>query len=404
MVLLQFYSQIRGLQSLQYYAVFIISTSLFGYYLQTAIGVEFLTYSTFPDAITSRVFVIVLLNVIGLVIGAEIQVRRRKNHRKKEVISQRLPLISTYPSFLILLILLSLFIVGIFGFNEFVMPRNARIVDGETSAYVAFLFQVLKLIPYVISIAMLSALYFRGNRGVALIAFVAIFLLSIMLSNPANTARFISLTALSLLLVFWLSFSGKVRSLPLLINFSPLLLVVLLPITSQLRHGLSEMSLVGVTSKFSSLEFSSVQMMNAGQAVSTAFDGTYTLSGLLIFVPRAIIPWKADSLGIAIAEQSGFTFFNSAVPSYFSSYMDFGLIGVLFFSVVAGYILAWARIENKVYWFLRGNFYKLAVFALVPIFARGDFSTFMISFYAIVTAYEITRFFARLNWARSRRN
>lgn len=411
-VLLSFYAGLRNFHSTNYYAIFIIYVPFFGYLVQSAIGVQYFLVRGSVGAFGFEAFTAFALNALGVMIGGEIFHARqaRKAAGRSPTIPRGIPSVLAVPSLLLLSLAAAAMAISVFGFDGFLGTRfdqflEARNATGAvtTSSYSAFLFQVLKYLPYIVAIACLGGYASTGrNAPFFWLLFVLASIYALGVSNPVNTARFVSMTAISLLIVAWIAIRNRAGWLTPVLSMAPAVLVVALPATSVIRRGLNAFSLERLFANFSTLEFSTMQMAISATNLTTRYDGFYTLSGLLIFVPRRLFPEKAESLGVEVAIQSGFVYHNSALPSFFAPYMDGGFIALAAFSIVSGYVLAWGRIADGMDWFRRRDFYRLAVFALVPIFARGDFSTFMISGYALAAAYEATRFAARLRWGSAR--
>ena len=68
--------------------------------------------------------------------------------------------------------------------------------------------------------------------------------------------------------------------------------------------------------------------------------GMQTLGSVLFWVPRAIWPAKPIGTGAMVSESLGFDFTNFSVPIMTEPLVDFGLIGVPFFSFAFGWLLA----------------------------------------------------------------
>lgn len=404
LTLLTIYSKVTRADAVQYYCVFMVYYGLLGYLIQSLIGVRFLNDSSMSARFDLLSATLIVTNSVGIFIGAELFRVFRKPHlcnSHTEKATPVSPSSGVVPSLVLALALCVGAGILLFGSDSFFGTRLERYVGGEAlNAIQLFVFQVLKILPYMVIIALISRLSAGLNSGIAdKLGVSCLFLVAILISNPVNTARFVSLTALTLVLFSYLISSGRKSYVPTLLALMPIAIVILMPATSLLRGGLGGFTLLGVTEIFSSLEFSSFQMLIFGSRAQFADAGSYVLSGLFVFVPRAIWPGKMGSLGEAVTEQSGFLYLNSAVPSFFAAYVDLGIIGLWVFSVLSGLILRWASLPRHLNWFRRKNFYKFAVFALVPIFMRGDFSTFMISFYAVLVAYEIVRLTSRLSWS-----
>jgi hypothetical protein len=381
--------------ALLYYFLFFLFVICFGYFAQTAIGISYIDGSDFPAQLSFSIAIIFVVHVVGVFLGAKLFSKPFYRVQAGSVLD------NLRIEQLVFVTIAVLFLVGtsliVIGSDMFFGERISREFASNLSGYEMFLFQVSKSVPYIaLGIFLQTAVYYR-NSVVFWAGVAGLVVAALVISNPINTARFIMLTSFSILGVFWFSMYGLSRQLFLALFAFPFVAIVLLPLTSQVRHGLAGADISAALQMLSTLEFSSMQMLADGiESKDSLTHSNYTISGLLILVPRLLWPGKADSLGIEIAEAGGYVFSNSAVPSFFSAYADIGIVGLFVFSVVTGLVLKWAQIRDHMDWRQRGDFYKIAVFSLIPIFARGDLSTCMISFYAIATSYEICRFASRL--------
>jgi hypothetical protein len=67
--------------------------------------------------------------------------------------------------------------------------------------------------------------------------------------------------------------------------------------------------------------------------------GTYTLSGVLYFVPRSVWPEKERPASIDVAARRGYLFTNLSLPLHAEMYLDFGPVGMalaMFLAASAG--------------------------------------------------------------------
>ncbi len=382
----------RG-HALPYYFLFLLFVVCFGYYIQSSIGVRFLANASHPPQLTAESFLVFSVHVVGVLVGAyafhHVKVKRvQRAYTEQQSISRGNILFCGLISVIVIVVIILLNDTAVFF-----VSRSVRYLDREISSGSLFATNVAKSILFFVAAFWLQGLLQKRRPARAWVAFSILIVAAVLFSNPANTPRFISLSTLSFAFAFAISSMARTRKLMPLLFLFPLISSLLLPITSQLRFGLPSINVGSIVRAYSSLEFSSMQMLNDALQLSDELSNSnYTISGVFIVIPRAIWPSKANSLGVEIAESSGYIYSNSAVPSLISSYVDMGYLGLLLFSIFLGAILSWSRLHNNMDWRRRKDIYRIIVFALVPILARGDWSTCMISFYALASAYEVCRF------------
>ena len=151
---------------------------------------------------------------------------------------------------------------------------------------------------------------------------------------------------------------------------------------------------------FPSVEFFYAAHFDAYENFASAVESNFVtygyqlLGSLLFFVPRVFWPGKPVGSGYEMAENNGYSFNNISMPFLGEGYVNFGVAGVLIFSVLIGYFMAKtdsrfaakndARIKpnyfSAVYYFLIG-----ALFFLL----RGD----LLSSFAYISAGLIVALF-----------
>ena len=173
-----------------------------------------------------------------------------------------------------------------------------------------------------------------------------IFVLAIAINNPSTTARYISLTGLIIAFIPYLVAKHHLSSFKTLF---PLLVWLVLPITSLMRTGLDQIDIYAIYNIASSLEFSSVMALNdwlSSKNSDIMSLALYTPSAFLILVPRVIWPGKNTGTGIVIAEELGYSYTNVAVPALIDFYLDLGWLGIFLGGLASGYIFTmFSRIE-----------------------------------------------------------
>lgn len=380
---------------LMFYLIFLIFVVFFGYYVQKIIGIRFLLNSSKVAPFNFELFKIIIIHLIGIFIGTII-VKKRISSKYGFSNFERLNF-SNLSNVIVSTILVAGFVIMIVGLRYWIAGREERYNQEMISSTLYFFIILSKLSPYIVSSIMLhQAIVRKKNFFLWLVTSVIIFI-SILVSNPFNTARYICLSGILLVILVLLSSIGKIKNLGRYILILPLFLIVFLPITSMLRHGFKDLSVPNAIGMFSSLEFSNIQLMLDGLDVIDKLDNNYTITGLFIVVPHYIWAEKAGALGENIAEISGYVFYNAAVPSFFNPFVDYGFIGLFVFSLISGYMMKKLKLRNYINWKSRKDIYPYIFFVLIPIYARGDFSTFMIILYASSILYELFRFMSLIS-------
>lgn len=298
-------------------------------------------------------------------------------------------------------ILAAILIVLLFGYEEIFLPRQKYFLYGveRLGNFERFFIGILRLMPY-------WALYFyilsphRGSRASIFLGALPIFCIAILVSNPVNTQRFLSLFGF-LIIFFALVRTGRMvgawRHAYALVAVG----LIILPATSIMRSGVFVFDPKIWASTLFSLEFSALAMLNDLFLIPYAADTgpVRLLSAVLIFVPRAIWPSKNEGTGESIAEAAGYWWHNVGVPPIADAYLDFGIAGVVLLAVAVGFALRHAssaltprtRLDNGV---LTGA--KISLAGLIPLLLRGDLSTFFVAFYTSIIAFAIVRVVSRV--------
>ena len=387
------YAITRGSHALQFYYIYFVFVLMFSYLIQSIVGIRYIVFVIRPSDFSMEVFGIIVLHFFGLALGASLCERTRRPISTS--VPGRLKKSFWLTGFGFLLVLVLMYLV-IGGWDSLFSTRK-ELSELELSGKSQVLTKVLKAMPFVF-VAFLAGRLNNGNfRARDMIGFAAVFMLAVAFSNPGNTARYISLTGVILVFVAWLGQTSRSHWLtPALIIGAPAALIIL-PATSILRHGFDRFDFAALSEMYTGLEFASIQMLIDGLSVESVLpSGTVILSAFLVLVPPPIFPVsiRETTIGTTIAELSGYVYANSAVPPFFSGYLDGGVIGLVLFSMLMGYVMQFAFIPRRTDMRNRQHGYALILFACVPMLARGDFSTTMAAFYEFAIAYEVFRLIA----------
>ena len=390
------WAQIESRHHLFFYQTVWIYFILFGYLIQTGLGVSYISGTVTQVSMT---FVgIYLVHLITLVAAslylAPVITATERNPVQNE--SRRISLMIC-AGFLVP-VMLGFFV----GWNILLSSRQEFHANENVSSTTYFLVLIAKTIPFVLLASIAENTRERGGL-IPKITFAILLLIAMTFSNPGNTARFLSLSSLVLVALFMVSASKREQIMANIALAFPAVGLILLPLTSMLRNGFSSVEQALTLDFFGSLEFSALQAMLDGIDMAAQLSGAQIISGLLILVPRALLPWKSEGLGPEIADSSGYVFSNVAVPPIFAAYVDGGLVGVFIFSIFVAWIFGKYKLVNgrNFHWRRRKNFYSAVIFCSLPMLARGDFTTYMLSIYAFAISYEVLRPFGRMVLFRS---
>ena len=227
---------------------------------------------------------------------------------------------------------LSLLVRG--DFNE----SEAAEIEGTSYLFYQFF---LRPIP---ALCMLIFKFFH-KRGI----FIELILLGLMLVTNAPTGiPRLSVAALYIPLIFtyFPQFLSRKYNLSLLIFAS---IILIFPILNIFRDIDMTESMLGI---FTTPDFDSYQMMARVVSVDMVTYGRQLLGVIFFFVPRSIWPTKPIGSGYYIANEEGFYFDNISMNYFGEGYINFGIIGVIMFAIILGYVNA---LLDKKYWFKSGR-------------------------------------------------
>lgn len=383
-----YYSYSRYVISLIIYLMMMLIYWIIIPVIQNRIGIGYYTSRVNIPEFSLEALVFVIIHMFGIFMGYHIRLisgAYNKNYR------HRFSFLGVFFGLI--------FLGGLVSFLGVETIALSRVDQGqmiESNTYTLFLENITKLLP-----AFLLAYFVieRGNgihRNIGLPVFILLLLCLIIVSNPVNTARFISLFGILIILLSYAIKYSKLRFLAWLLVLSPLYAFLVLPLTSLARLGLNNVSIGYVLTSLQTLEFSSYSIFLDALKIDNFANENYLISHLLIFMPRSLWPEKADSIGVFVAENSGYVYHNVGLISFFNAFADYGYIGLFLISLSFGLIAKNLNPVNENPSFRNRRFIYGVIFTgLAPMVFRGDLSTTMIAFYAATLAYEVTRFLTR---------
>ncbi len=359
-------------------------------FLQDRIGVGYYTWRGDVPDFGPMALLFVMTHFLGILAGFQF---KRISLSHKEIPELGFSFVGV-AFILALLVALMAFV----GFETIMLPRVEQ-ETGEAQNYVILLRNIAKILP-----AFLVAYFIlEADNGLKKNTRVAIFILLasclLIVSNPVNTSRFLSLFGLFVVILTYSIKSSRLSVLAWLLAFAPAYAITLLGITSAMRSGIQKVDLTRAFQSLQSLEFSSYSIFLDALKLDSFSQGNYLFSHLFIIVPRAIWPGKAESIGIYTAERSGYVYNNVGLNSFFNSYADFGFVGLFLFSMLFGVLAKNLNPTFELASFRNRRFmYGVLFTGMTPMFFRGDLSTAMLALYPAILVYEAIRFSTRFRF------
>jgi oligosaccharide repeat unit polymerase len=387
--------------SVKYYNVtmlFYFSTMTLYYVLapmiQSFTGVRYLMDSSGVSDTTVPAITFIISHALGILMGSfVVRAVRNRALSRHQFLPDRYNSIGVATCLLIVM-----FAIYFLGAENVLLPRNVQAVDLVLSNFELFAFFIVKTIPAFILIYWLHSIGLRKKKWYLSPVFLSLFFFQIVVSNPVNTGRFIALSNLLIVIIFIMVRANRRGSVLWIMGLSPLVALLLLPVTSLLRHGMAAISLEEIYQSFQSLEFSQYTTLVEGMRVEQFPAVNYTLSHLFVIIPKALWESKAGAIGAVVADNAGYVFHNVGIISVYNPYVDYGYIGLIVASILFGILLRKADVFKYTPSFHNRKFiYALCLLVSVPMIFRGDLSTAMVGLYAFISSYEICRVITSLN-------
>ncbi|MBF01655.1 MAG: hypothetical protein CMP77_16960 [Flavobacterium sp.] len=276
---------------------------------------------------------------------------------------------------------------------EVILSLRTEQGTGDASNFSILARNIAKLLP-----AVLVTYFILGDwrgmskayRNVLLVILVALMLLY---SNPFNTGRFLSLAGIALVLIAYAIKTSRKKLLAFALAFAPVYAIFLLSLTTVMRFGFDRLGSTNLLNSLQTLEFSAYSVFVDALELKHLPSDNYLLSHLFIVVPRSIWPDKAYSIGIDVAERSGYVFSNVGLSPFFNAYADYGLLGLFGFSVLFGFVVKTLDPATAYPAFGSRSFmYGIILTSMMPMIFRGDLGTAMLAVYPASIGYEFVRF------------
>lgn len=261
------------------------------------------------------------------------------------------------------------------GFTQVKMDQSIFLI-------VDHLFRPLPLFLFLVSLRL-------GDKVFSFCLFIFFFL-----SNPFTGMARNSVAAMYLPVLLW-SFSIFRRKHVFVFTIAFALLVVF-PFLNKFRHltSFDKFSFNLDFSQFLDMNFDSYSMFMRVLRANIITYGNQLLGVVFFWVPRSFWPSKPVGSGSYIAKETHLPFTNLSMPYMGEGYLNFGLLGLILFSVVLAYIFA--KLDSN-YWKFNNNnnFTSLKyylILGLVMFIMRGD----LLSSFAYTIGYIMSFYLAKI--------
>lgn len=266
------------------------------------------------------------------------------------------------------------------------------IIENKASGLIVFrLFQPL---------SMMCLLYYISTRSKNAFILIILSLLTFIACFPLGMARF-SAAALYLPLILmtvpWIR-KNNIFSITFILG-----LLLLFPFLNNFRHYSENQEIhFGFNfDMFNEGHFDCFQNFTLVVMDDIVTYGRQLLGVFLFWIPRSIWPNKPIGSGAFIAETEGFYFSNVSCSYFAEGYINFGFLGIVFFTIMLSYITA--RLD-KYYWTIvyqqKNNYFRVIYFLLIGMLffiLRGDLMSsfaytvgFLISIWFVYKIMRIT--------------
>ena len=325
--------------------------------------------------------VILLVGTLGLLLGS----RFRFGSSLRTRIPSRLTLRNDLAAFIIsaIILLYAAALVQIFGWQSYFLPRelaeNAfKAASGGNMLIGAF----AKTAPKAAAIAILAiCLYNYSNKrrgALAMSALLMAIISNLLVNFPIATPRYF-LVSVAFVVLGTVGLRAFIRHKAFFYVSAPILIYVVFPFLGQWNRGAG---IRGEDTSISLSEYLAHGDMDGFQSLTNAVQyadtyglllGRQILSAFFFFVPRSIWENKGEPSGSVAAEAAGYSYLNISMPLPGEFFMDFGILGAFFGTLLLGVI---ARSGDEMFKNIRGGIdpgavYAVTIASFIPIIVRG---------------------------------
>lgn len=295
------------------------------------------------------------------------------------------------------ILLLLLFSVSNYGVESFLVKRSEfdRETFGDNSAVRELILASLKSLSFG-AIFYLLAFKSKVNSFMWIIYFLLSSILFFIINYPLALPRFIFFSYIIVIFCFYIPPSLKSKFLVLTIF--GLGITTIFPYFSYITRGDmdNEFSINMLEYYQSSGDFDGFQSIINAVVYVEKYGytfGSQIISSIFSFVPRSIWNSKSEPTGAISASAAGYDYINISSPLPAEFYIDFGIFGVILFSLIFGYFLRFFDQKS-----LNGNKINLnfiisvLLISLIPIISRGSLLAILNSIYAEIFVFALLYF------------
>lgn len=253
----------------------------------------------------------------------------------------------------IISVVTTIYIVNIFNGNIMALLIRGKYAEADVVNDGGFSYLINSF--FIRPIPAVCFLLYKFYNGKNLVAEAILLFLMLLTNAPTGMPRF-AVAAFYIPVAFLYLKSLKKRH-----NFAFMMviaIVVIFPFLNTFRAA-SEGQLISLD-MFMSGHFDSYQMFMRVVSTDLITYGYQLLGVIFFFVPRSLWPSKPIGSGYLVAHENGYYHDNLAMNFFGEGYINFGLIGVILFSIFIGYINA--KMDRK-YWKEAGS--SIPIFSLI---------------------------------------
>lgn len=240
-------------------------------------------------------------------------------------------------------LLTSAYIFYIFGANIFTLLLRSEYAESEvaSSGGLSYLLNSFFIRPIPAICFLLYKFYQKKNAAVEIL----LLFLMLITNSPTGMPRF-AVAAFYIPFVFvYFKFVRKQYNFPFIMIFA---IVVIFPLLNLFRLiGEGDVSFAVNINMFLQGHFDSYQMFMRVISENYITYGYQLLGVLFFFVPRSLWASKPIGSGYFVAHEQGYYFDNLSMNFLGEGYINFGVFGVVIFSILIAYVNA--RLDRK-YW------------------------------------------------------
>jgi oligosaccharide repeat unit polymerase len=259
----------------------------------------------------------------------------------------------TMDIFFIATLFCSLFIITHTGFSN-LFSRADNSLQIQSSSFALIVSNSFRSVP-VIYVAMNLCFYIKNKHFYKVLPFIIGCIFMVLVNFPTATARFwMAGVYLGLLIIVKRKFNNIhifkiIMFIGILIIFPAINIFRINSFEEVIKSGFS---IAKPTATFLAGDFDSYSMLVRSLIHVDSYGTTWgyqLLGNLLFFIPRSIWPTKPIGSGALVAEQFGWHFTNVSMPFIGEGFINFGILGVIIFSVILALMCKLGDLKYELY-------------------------------------------------------